>query len=208
MLILVCKRHIDICFLIDVSSRVGRRNIVYIRRFVKEFVRRFYVTYRYTRIGIVIYSSRRQRIISFTQARSRTNVYRIIKRIRYFGGRAYTGRALYYVKKYLFIGKPQCGRKRVLIVVSSSVSRDSIVRPSKSLIAMGIETFVLVTNVKTYRQLRRIATTRTHVIMVSYRSIIKVVKRLSYRICKAPSGRVLANCLFSKIRPFNDFVQL
>lgn len=184
-----CKRRIDVGFLIDVSSGVGRANVVYIRRFVTKLISRFTVHSRYTRIGVVIYSTRSRKLIGFSHGNKSGYVTKIINRVKYIGGRSYTGRALYYVKKYLFSGRPKCGVKRVLIVISS-VSRDRITRPSKALTGIGVETFVIVTNVKAYRQLRIIATTRTHVIMTSYRSIIKVVlNRLAKRICKHPIGK-------------------
>lgn len=141
-----------------------------------------------TRIGIVIYSSRSRRVISFAQGGRRATVLRIINRIRYIGGRSYTGRALYYVKKRLFYGRPHCGRKRVLIVISGAISRDRIMRPSKGLTTIGVETFVIVTNVKAFGKLQVIATTRTHVFVTTYTAMRMIVKKLTIKICNSPRG--------------------
>ena len=67
--------------------------------------RRFKVSSRQTRVGIIICSSKQRRILSLTQARGRQSVYRALKRIRKLRGQRRTGRALYYAKRYLFVGK-------------------------------------------------------------------------------------------------------
>lgn len=185
-----CKRRIDVGFLVDVSRFVGRRNLVKILAFVKKMVQSFTLSSRYVRVSVVTFSSRTQRFITFTRGTSRRAVLRVIKRIRYRGGLAYTGRALNYVKRYIFYGRPKCGKKRVLIVISSSVSRDSVVRPAKGLTAIGVETYVIVTNSRVYRNLRVLATTRSHMIMTSYRLIGRLSRSLALKICVTPIGKL------------------
>ncbi|XP_031557395.1 collagen alpha-1(XII) chain-like, partial [Actinia tenebrosa] len=171
----VCNRRIDLGFLIDVSSRVGRTNIKYIRLYVKEMVRRFRVTSRLTRVGIVTYSSRQRRIIRLTRARSNRDVNRALGRIQIRRGRRRTGSGLRYAKRYLFEGKPKCGRKRVLIVLTTGASADGVRRPAKSLENIGVEIFVVVPNKGGRKQMHQIATSRLHVVTMAYARLINIV---------------------------------
>lgn len=185
---LVCNRRIDIGFLIDVSPQVGRANMKYIRIYVKEMVRRFRVTSRLTRVGIVTYSSRQRRIIRLTRARSNRDVNRALGRIKIRRGRRRTGSALRYVKKYLFEGKPKCGRKRVLVVLTSGASVDGVRKPAKSLENIGVEIFVVVPNKGGRKQMHQIATSRRHVITMAHGHLITIVVRMSSQICVSPKG--------------------
>jgi len=160
-------------------------------------VRRFIVSSRKTRVGIVIYSTRQRRVISMTQVRGRRSVYRILGGIRYYGGRRYTGRALNYAKRYLFVGKPQCGKKRVLIVLTSGVSVDRVLRPSKGLALIGVEIFAVITTRRAVRQIQKITTTRYHVYVASYNNLVGITDRLKNKICVTPRGKkCFTVCLF------------
>lgn len=185
-LVLVCKRGIDLGLLIDVSS--SRVNIRSIKLFVKRIVKSFVVSTRKTRIGIVLFSSRQRRLIGFANARSSATVNRVIGRIRIIKGRRYIGRALKYVKKYLFAGRPQCGRKRVLIVINGGASVDGVLRPAKTLKEVGVEVFVMLTSKQGVKQMHQIVTSRYHVIHTTYRSIIRITDRLTKKLCHSPKG--------------------
>ena len=156
-------------------------------------VRRFIVSSRKTRVGIVIYSTRQRRVISMTQVRGRRSVYRILGRIKYYGGRRYTGKALKYAKRYLFVGKPQCGKKRVLIVLTSGVSVDRVWKPSKGLVGVGVEIFAVVTSRRVIRQMQKITTTRYHVYLASYRTLVSITDKLKKKICTTPRGTTFVN---------------
>jgi len=151
-------------------------------------VRRFVVSSRQTRVGIILYSLRARRIIALTQVRGRQSIYRILGKIRYYGGRRYTGKALKYAKRYLFVGKPQCGRKRVLIVLTSGVSVDRVWRPSKGLARIGVEIFAVVNTKGAVRQIQRMTTTRYHVYVSSYSNLVRITNRLRGKICVSPRG--------------------
>ena len=116
-------------------------------------------------------------------------VNRVIGRIKTLKGRRRTGKALYYASKKLFLGRPKCGRKRVLIVLTSGVSADRVSKPSKRLAALGVVSFVLVTKRVGIRQMEVIATTRKHVTVVAYKSLTSLTAKLSNRICNSPKGK-------------------
>lgn len=184
----MCKRRVDLGFVIEVSSSVGRRNIRNIRLFVRDMIRRFVISYRQTRIGIIIYSSRARRILSFNQRLKPRHIQRLLLRIRYRGGRRYTGRALLHARRYLFPGNAKCGRKRVLIVLTSGVSRDRVSQPARSLAGIGVEIFVVVSSGRAVRQMRTIITTRQHLYVSFYNNLVRITDRLRNKICVTPRG--------------------
>ena len=104
------------------------------------------------------------------------------------GGRRYTGRALSYTKKYLFTGKPKCGRKRVLVIITSGWSVDKVWKPGKGLVQYGVEIFGVVTTRQTIRQITTITTTRRHIYLTSYSNLIAIADSLKYKICITPRG--------------------
>lgn len=183
---LVCRRNVDLGLLIDVSST--RVNIRYIRAFVKRIVKSFVVSTTRTRIGIVLFSSRQRRIIGLVNARNARSVNRVIGQIRIIRGRRYIGRALRYVTKYLFVGRPHCARKRVLIVISNGISVDRVLVPSRRLKAIGVEIFVVLTSRKGILHTYQIVTSRYHMIQTTYRELVKVTDRLTRKLCHSPKG--------------------
>lgn len=58
-------KKIDIVFLIDSSSSVGKSNFISELRFVVKFLSDFNVSFNYTRVGIVTFSSEDQIVGSF-----------------------------------------------------------------------------------------------------------------------------------------------
>lgn len=189
----VCRRRIYLGFLIDVSSRIGARNVAHIRRFVWEMTRRFNVSFRQTRIAIVIYSTRQQTLLTFSRSRSKISVGRVLPGIYIRSGRRYLGSGLNYVKQFIFTGKPKCGQKRVLIVLTGGVSLDSVVRPSKALGQIGVEIFGVVTSKTAVRQIRQITTTAQHLTVVSYRRLVTIADALTLKICNTPRGNSVPN---------------
>lgn len=156
--------------------------------FVQRIVKSFVVSATKTRIGIVLFSSRQRRIIGLVNARNAKSVNRVIGQIRIIRGRRYIGRALRYVTKYLFVGKPQCGRKRVLIVINNGISVDGVLKPTRSLKAIGVEIFVVLTSRKGIKHTYQIVTSRYHMIQTTYRKLIKITDRLTGKLCHSPKG--------------------
>ena len=132
LLCTVCTARVDLGFLIDATSS-ARRYLRRVVQFVRETVRRFTISSSTTRIGVVTYASRARRIIGLSRAYSRRRIYSAIRRIRILGGGRRLGRGLSYTRLYLFRGKPQCGRRRVLIVLAAGRSLDRIRRPVNAL---------------------------------------------------------------------------
>lgn len=185
----VCRARIDLGFLIEGSSSVvrsGRKNFQRIKLFVKELIRRFTISTRETRIGAVVFSSRAQLVLRFSTSARIVN--RAVNRIKYLRGGRNIGQALRYVGRYLYKGKSRCGRRRVLILITSGTSQDRVGRPAKVLHAEGVELYTVAVGKVSLRNLLRIATDTKHVLVTGYRGLMTIVRTLKDRICHSPGN--------------------
>ena len=154
---------------------------------MKETVRRFNVQSSQTRIGLTLFASRQRPIFGFRRSHSRAQVYQELKRLRLLrGGTRRTARALMFVKRFLFRGKPTCGRRRVLVLVTTGVSRDDVVRPARILHAAGVEVYTVGVGRVSVRYLRKIATDRFHVFSANVGSLLTIVRTLKDKMCHSP----------------------
>lgn len=183
-LLLVCRQRIDLGFLVD-TSRVRYSSRV-ILRFLKDTVRLFEVSSLKTRVGIVQFSSRVRLILGFGRNYNPTQIKRLIDQIRLIGrGGRYLGRALTYTARYLFKGRPRCGRRRVLIVLTTGNSRDGVTRPARELFASGVELYAVGIGRVRRRSLVRIAIVSRRVFSVGARKLVSLSRTIKDRICSS-----------------------
>ena len=186
----VCTARVDLGFLIDATS-FARRYHPRVVKLVRETVRRFTISSSATRIGVVTYASRARRIIGLSGAYSRRRIYNAIDRIRILRGGRRLGRGLSYTRIYLFRGKPQCGRRRVLIVLSAGRSLDRVRRPANALKGVGVEIFAVGLGRVSRRSLLKVTTDTKHVFTVGVARLLSIVRTLKDRICYSP-GKLIA----------------
>lgn len=179
----VCRARIDLGFLIDGSSGTGRTNFKRILQYIKETVRRFEVSITKTRVGVVVYSSRAKVVLNFKSTPHISSVYRAVERIRFVGGLRNTGRALSYAKRFLFRGKPRCGRRRVIVMITTGRSSDQVRRPATSLQEVGTEIYVIGIGAVSRANLMYIATDRSHLLLVTSKSLFTITRTIKDRIC-------------------------
>ena len=101
----VCRRRLDLAFLIDGSGSVetsGRGNFQRCIEFVKTVVSSFSISPSRTRVGVALFSSRAWLILNFYHSTSKAKVLYTISRIRYPHGGTRIGKALYFVLNRLF----------------------------------------------------------------------------------------------------------
>lgn len=183
----VCKARIDLGFLIDGSRRVSTTTFARITNYVKETVRRFDVQRSQTRIGLVLFGQSPRFILGFRRSYSRAQVYSEIAKLRLLGEtKRNTGQALLYAKKSFFNGKPRCGRRRVLILITTGTSRDGVVRPARVLHAMGVEVYSIGVGSVSFKYLRTVSTNRYHVFVVSARRLVTIVRTVKDKMCYSP----------------------
>lgn len=105
MPILVCRKRVDLAFLIDGSGSIessGRGNFQRCIRFVKTVVSSFSIAPQRTRVGVVLFSSRSWLILDFYRSTNKARVLHTISRIRYPRGGTRIGKALNFVLYRLF----------------------------------------------------------------------------------------------------------
>lgn len=185
---LVCAISVDLGFLIDGSSsieRYGRGNFARMLNFVKSLVSFFPISRRQTHVGVVLYTRRAIPIFSFSRYYARASILRAIDNLRYPRGGTYIGKALKFAKRYLYLGKPASGRKRVLVVLTDGVSQDRVSTPARRLRAAGCEIFVLgIGRGVRNSQLKQIATDSSHIFTASFRSLGQVIQRIKTKACQ------------------------
>ena len=170
-------------------SRYSSRTIL---QFIKETVRRFEVSVSKTRIGIVQYNSRVRLILGFGKAYNPVRISRLIDQIRLNGrGGRYLGRALTYTKRYLFRSRPRCGRRRVLIVLTTGESRDAVKRPAGRLFTSGIEIYAVGIGTVRRRSLQQIATVCKQVFRVHTGQLMSLSRIIKDKICSSTGKCVL-----------------
>ena len=183
---LVCTAKIDLGFLIDASTTVLRsrsQNYQQVVKFLRGLLRYFKVSKTTTRFGIVAYSSRTSTVISFSRAYTRRQIYKAVLRLKELGGRRQLGKALTYARTHLFRGKPQCGRRRILIVLTAGGSVDQVRGPSMSLLASGVEIFMIGVGRVSNPTLFQVATDRRHAFVIGFQQLYTIAKTLKDNIC-------------------------
>ena len=125
--LLVCKAKMDLAFVVDASSSVGRKNFRRLKRFLQRLVSAFSISPRFVKVGIVLYSSRRKVItIPLNRFPTLSQLKRIIWRLPYLRGGTFTGYALEVAKNRLLA---KSSRKKTLLVFTDGKSGDSVLKP-------------------------------------------------------------------------------
>ena len=155
--------------------------------FVKSLVSFFPISRRDTHVGVVLYNRRAFPIFSFNKYYTRAAILRAVDNLRYPRGGTYIGKALSFARRYLYLGRPASGRKRVMVVLTDGISQDRVSGPARRLRAAGCEIFVLGIG-RGYRrsQLRQIATDNSHIFTASFRSLGKVIQNIKTKACQKP----------------------
>jgi collagen type VI alpha len=184
IIITVCKAKIDLAFLIDGSGSIehyGRGNFRRCLNFVKNMVRSFKISPSHTRVAAALFSSSARRMFGFNKYRTMRQVLRAIGRIRYPRGGTKIGRALNYVRRYIF-GRSR--RTKVLIVMTDGKSYDKVTGPAAILKRMGVKIFAFGIG-RHYKmsQLIHVASSRRHVFTASFRTMSTVVRAIKRRAC-------------------------
>ena len=182
----VCTARIDLGFLLETSSTAMRNGNRYYTRFLRKIVQVFTITKDTTRVGIVTYATRTYGNIAFTESYTRRLVYSAISRIRQLDRGRRLGKALTYARTYLFKGKPQCGRRRILVVLTAGGSTDKVRQAKEGLQKAGVEIFVVGVGGVSRRTLMQVATDRQQIFKIQFAQLHTIVNTLKERMCYSP----------------------
>lgn len=193
----------DLGFVIDGSGSIehyGKGNFKRCLNFVKNLINVFTVSRKFTRIGIVLYSSRPYKIFGFNRYGNKHKVLRAVGRIRYPRGGTKTGRALRYAHKYLF-GRSK--RRKVLVIMTDGRSHDNVNRPARNLRLGGIEILSLGIGRKyNRRQLKMMASSTRNVYTAGFRNLASVVRVIKKKACGNAGEFSLIPCSKSYKHPW------
>ena len=187
LLFVVCQARVDLAFVIDGSGSIeksGRGNFKRCLRFVSTLVASFSVSQKFTRVGVIVYSTRARLVLGFRKSRDAGRAISTIDKIRYPGGGTRTGAALRLARGRLF-ARRRSNRKRVLIVLTDGRSQDGVSRPSSALRRQGVELFAIgVGRRYNVRQLRTIASSRRHVFSSGFRNLRSIARIIKTKACR------------------------
>jgi len=184
---IVCQGKIDLAFVIDASGSIelsGRGNFKRCLNFVKRLVASFKISRKYTRVGVVVYSSRARKVFGFNRYSNKRLLLKAVDRIPYLRRGTRTGYALSFAQRYLFRGRRR-RRKKVLIVMTDGRSGDRVRGRALALHRSGIETFAVGIG-KNYDiiQLMQIASTKRNVYVARFRNLPNIVRVIKSKACK------------------------
>ena len=182
----VCQARVDLGFLIDGSGSIekaGRGNFKRCLKFVNRLVASFSVSQKFSRIGVILYSSRSRLILGFKKSINAFIATKAINKIKYPRGGTRTGSALRLARQRLFARRSK-NRKQVLIVMTDGRSHDRVTGPSKALRRRGVEIYSLgVGRHYNLRQLRKMASSRRHVFTSGFRNLRSIVRIIKTKAC-------------------------
>lgn len=183
LIVSVCKTRLDLGFIIDGSGSVGVQNFNRCLQFIKNIVRTFIISRRFTRVGAVLYNTRAFKVFGFSRYGNKNQVLRAVSRIVYPKGGTKTGRAIKYANHYLF---PRSRRRKVCIVMTDGRSYDNVLFPARQLRRKGVEIITLGLGRRyNVRQLRQMASNRRLVFTARFRNLNSVVRVIKRKACGA-----------------------
>lgn len=179
----MCKTRLDLGFIIDGSGSVGLSNFKRCLQFIRNMVRTFVISRRFTRVGAVLYNTRAFKVFGFNRYGNKNQVLRAVSRISYPKGGTKTGRAISYANRYLF---RRSRRRKVCIIMTDGRSYDSVVSPARRLRKAGVEIITLGLGLRyNIRQLRQMASNGRLVFTARFRNLNSVVRVIKRKACGA-----------------------
>ena len=177
----------DLAFLIDSSynmRRTGQGAFKLLTRYIARILYSLRISRQDTRVSMATYASIPRLLFRFNRFFRASHMLSALRRIRLQRGPLRIGKALYYARRYIFRGKRQCGRKRVLVVFVSARSRDRVERAARVLRRIGVEVFVVGIGRRVKRtELIKIATNGLHVFTASIRTLSTVLDAVRLKAC-------------------------
>ncbi|XP_066267485.1 collagen alpha-3(VI) chain-like [Branchiostoma lanceolatum] len=141
----VCSVRVDLVFVLDGTGSVGAENFGRMKTFVQKMISDFDIGREATRIGVVVYSSRAELVISLDAFDDQGSLEDAVADIAYPGGYTRTGAAIDYTTKFAFSTRNGAreGVKRVAIILTDGISYDDPSEPAQSMHQAAIITYAV-----------------------------------------------------------------
>ncbi|XP_028413560.1 ZP domain-containing protein-like [Dendronephthya gigantea] len=132
-----CHEKLDLGFILDSSSSIGRTNYGKMKSFVKDLTSHFVISQSYTRVSVISYASSSSLNFPFSRVfASRQDLHSAIDNIPYTGGGTNTASAMAQALSEMFHsmnGARLSDAKKVLIVLTDGQSSGSVDLPAQQL---------------------------------------------------------------------------
>ncbi|XP_062859813.1 von Willebrand factor A domain-containing protein 2 [Trichomycterus rosablanca] len=192
--VMQCSATLDVVFLMDGSSSVGKGSFERSRHCVLKLCEALDISPTMVRVGVIQFGSTPKIEILLDSYSSREELIKRIKKINYRGGSTHTGLALKYVLKKGFLSGRNSPVPRIVILLSDGKSQGAVQQAASELKQSGVTLFAVGLHYPRWEELNSLASApaEKHVFFAEdYSDIVNglYTSLSTSSICKAiPSG--------------------
>lgn len=159
---------LDLVFILDASSGVGKDNFVHLQDFVRSTSVQFDINRDVAQVGLVVYGRKPVTVFDLDKYDSGSAVLRAVGDAAYLGGKASTGLALLHVNSHsLTVGKgARPGVNKAVVVFTNVTGAEDAAVPAQKIRDGGVSVFVIGIGDIQQEVLLRIAGSEDHMISV------------------------------------------
>ncbi|XP_052467598.1 von Willebrand factor A domain-containing protein 2-like isoform X1 [Carassius gibelio] len=138
-------QSLDIVFVLDASSGVGKDNFVHLQDFVRSTSVQFDINRDVAQMGLVVYGRRPVTVFDLDKYDSGSAVLKAVGDAAFLGGKASTGSALLHVlSQSLTVGKgARPGVNKAVVVLTDGTGAEDAVVPAQKIRDSGVSVFVI-----------------------------------------------------------------
>ncbi|XP_028845412.1 von Willebrand factor A domain-containing protein 2 isoform X1 [Denticeps clupeoides] len=166
---------LDLIFVLDGSSGVGRDNFIQLKDFVRSVSVQFDINRDVAQMGLVVFGRRPVTVFDLDTHNSGSDILKAVAEASFLGGAASTGSALLHVHTYsLTVGKgARPGVNKAVVVLTDGTGAEDAVVPAQKLRDNGVFVFVVGIGDLQQESLLRIAGRADHMITVPFYEDLK-----------------------------------
>ncbi|XP_056627020.1 von Willebrand factor A domain-containing protein 2 isoform X2 [Triplophysa dalaica] len=159
---------LDLVFVLDASSGVGKDNFVYLQDFVRSTSVQFDINRDLAQVGLVVYGGRPVTVFDLDKYDSGSAVLKAVGDASYLDGKASTGSALLHVhSSSLTVGKgARPGVNKAVVVLTDGTGAEDAAVPAQKIRDRGVSVFTIGIGDTQQEVLLRIAGSEDHMISV------------------------------------------
>ncbi|XP_051530634.1 von Willebrand factor A domain-containing protein 2-like [Myxocyprinus asiaticus] len=159
---------LDLVFVLDASSGVGKDNFVHLQDFVRSTSVQFDINRDVAQVGLMVYGRRPITVFDLDKYESGSAVLKAVGDASYLGGKASTGSALLHVhSQSLTVGKgARPGVNKAVVVLTDGTGAEDAAVPAQKIRDSGVSVFVIGIGDMQQDVLFRIAGSEDHMIIV------------------------------------------
>ncbi|OXB65928.1 hypothetical protein ASZ78_002676 [Callipepla squamata] len=153
----------DIVFLVDESSKIGSKNFQLIRAFLLKIVNALDIGPNNVRVGLILYSNEPRLEFTLDTFKDKVEILNYLKILPYRGGQAYTGKAIEFLRKKVFIqeagSRKKHGVQQIAVVITDGLSLDDYTEQASKLRRESVTVYAVgIKNITEDSKLDKIAT--------------------------------------------------